>query len=376
MRLVLDGEIWQRQRVGGISRVYNEVLPRLCDLDPSLTVTVITDGPLKQAPPDHAGITHHSMPAYNKVLRPGRLWLGPTRRLKRATRDWWTRPDRTTVWQPTYYTPPMEWPGRFALLVHDLIEERFPDFFDLPRHHSLRQLKQICGRKADLVLCVSKTTQQDVVEFLQVPEAKTQVVTLAASQTFRQLPQAELSLSLPLPGDPFFLYVGNRSAYKNFEFLLRSYAAWPQRREIALVVVGSKFNQELAVINEMGISDRVFSYQNVDDATLCKLYNLAQAFIYPSLHEGFGIPLLEAMACGCPIVASRIPSTLEVAGQIPFYFDPRDTDELQAALAAASEPNSRPERGRAGTAHARGYTWDQTARQFLAGYRQVAGLAA
>lgn len=372
MRLVVDGEIWQRQTAGGISRLYNEVLPRLCNLAPDLRITLITDGALKQPPPVHAAITPRAMPAYHKLLRPGRLWREPTARLKRATRNWWTRPAPNSIWQATYYSSPAGWRGRFVVVVYDLMEERFPHFFDQPRHEAVRRAKLASVHAADLVLCISRTTQRDVCDFLNIPEAKTRTITLASSSVFRRLPPAELAGQTLLPPEPFFLYLGDRSPYKNFELLVRAFADWPHRHEVALVAIGPKFvAAEQSLLHELGLADRVYSYQNIDDEALCRFYNQAQAFVYPSLYEGFGIPLLEAMACGCPLVASAIPTTRDVAGDIPFYFEPTDAAGLQAALSAVLASAGRAERIRAGIERAGTFSWDATASQFLAIYREL-----
>lgn len=373
MKLVVDGEIWQRQAAGGISRLFNEVLPRVCDLAPDLALTIVTDGQLKGPVPTHRSITQAALPAYHKFLRPGRLWQGPTARLKRATRNWWTKPARNSIWQATYYSSPAAWPGRFVVVVYDLIEERFPQLFDQPRHDAVRRAKHASVHAADLVLCISRTTQRDVCDFLSVPEAKTRPITLASSPIFRRLSADELAASLPLLSPaPFFLYLGDRSAYKNFDLLARAFAAWPHRHEFALAVVGPKFvAAEQLLLSDLGIAGQVFSYQNIDDETLCRFYNLAQAFVYPSLYEGFGIPLLEAMSCGCPVVASAIPTTQDVAGELPFYFEPTDAAGLQAALSAALATDARAERGRAGIERAAAFSWDATAAQFLAVYREL-----
>jgi glycosyltransferase involved in cell wall biosynthesis len=135
---------------------------------------------------------------------------------------------------------------------------------------------------------------------------------------------------------PFILYVGARSHYKNFKTLLRAYAAWPRRSEISLIVVGNPWSkEEQEEINTAGLERNVVCRTGTTDEELCALYNQALAFVYPSLSEGFGIPLLEAMACGCQIVASRIPIFIEVAKDIPYFFDPLNTDELIAALEAS-----------------------------------------
>jgi glycosyltransferase involved in cell wall biosynthesis len=252
------------------------------------------------------------------------------------------------------------------------MEERFPHFFDQPRHEAVRRAKRASVHAADLVLCISRTTQEDVCNFLQIPAAKTRTITLASSPIFRPLPPAELAAPTSLPPEPFFLYLGDRSPYKNFELLARAFAAWPHRHEAALVAIGPKFvAAEQSLLHDLGLAERVYSYQNIDDEALCRFYNQAQAFVYPSLYEGFGIPLLEAMACGCSLVASDIPTTRAVAGDIPFYFEPTDVAGLQAALSAALTSTGRAERSRAGIERAGAFSWDATAGQVLAIYREL-----
>jgi glycosyltransferase involved in cell wall biosynthesis len=169
---------------------------------------------------------------------------------------------------------------------------------------------------------------------------------------------------------PFILYVGARSHYKNFKTLLSAYAAWPRRNEISLIVVGNPWSkEEQEEISTSGLESNILGRSGVTDEELCALYNQALAFVYPSLAEGFGIPLLEAMACGCQIVASRIPAFIEVARDVPHFFDPLNKDELIAALEAAcfsEKTNSRSDDILAQ------YSWDRNALETLKIYRGLA----
>ncbi len=372
MRLVVDGEIYHRQRVGGISRIYNEVLPRICDLDPNFDITLLTDGQLRQPVPIHLGIKHRDMPAYKNVLRPGRLWGKTVCRIKQATRNWWTKPDQASIWQATLYTPPPKWPGRFVVMFHDLMEERYPQWFTTPSHDRLRETKRICARTADAIICNSEVTRQDVCSFYGISKSKTHVVRLAAAPHFRRLPENVLEES-QRSAPRVILFIGNRSRYKNFAFLLRSFGSWSERNDMLLVIVGAPLTaSEQAQVTELALDDCVNVLSWIDDSDMCMLYNTAAAFVYPSVHEGFGIPLLEALACGCPIVASRIASTLEVAGDLPFYFAPEEENEFHVSLSAAIRHGRTEDRVLAGIRHAQSFSWDATARQFLTIYRELA----
>ena len=374
MRLVVGGEIFVRQARGGISRIFAETLPLLCDLDPNLEIRIITDGRLRQPIPTHRQIVHRSLPRYELMLRPGRLFRPVVKSLKWRAQSRYAGPPVHAVWQDSFYSPPHDWSGPFAVVFHDLMEERYPDLFDQPRHSELRRRKRECARVANIVICNSRSTQRDVCEFYGLSIDSTCVITLAASPVFRSLPPEQVVTSTIIPRHPYILYVGNRSAYKNFDGLLTAYAAWPLRRDVDLGVVGAAWTpDEQQKLHELGLGGEVHLFQRLGDDALCQLYNGAAAFVYPSLYEGFGIPLLEAMACRCPIVASDIPSTREVAGSHPFYFQAEDVADLHRALDEALAYGRQPSRLDEAERHGATYTWEATARQLHTIYQELAG---
>lgn len=374
MRLVVDGEIFTRQTKGGISRIFIETLPRLCDVDPGLTAVILTDGALRQPLPRHAQILHRAIPRYEWWLRPGRLFRPAAMALKQRARVRLAGPAAGAVWQASYYsTPPAAWQGLFAVIFHDLMEERYAEMFVQPRHELVRRRKRACALQADIVICNSPTTQQDVCAFYGLPLAKTRLITLAPGSHFRVLAKEERIPTLA-PPRPYLLYVGERSAYKNFALLLTAYAAWPGRADLDLAVVGRPWDAaEWARVQALGLADQVRHYAFADDAALCQLYNAAAAFVYPSLFEGFGLPPLEAMACGCPVVASDIPTTRGVAGDHPFYFAAQDAADLRRALDAALAQGREQLRQDAAQQHAASYSWQTTARQLSAIYHELVG---
>lgn len=171
---------------------------------------------------------------------------------------------------------------------------------------------------------------------------------------------------------PFLLYVGNRTEYKGFFDLLRGYAQSSWYRQLNLFVAGEEFlSEEKKTIEELKITNYVKWIGNVNDEELCVLYNNAAGFVYPSWMEGFGIPLLEAMSCGCPIIASRIPTTIEVASDIPFYFEPRSPELLAAALDQAMEEGRKSPRITRGFDQVKNFSWEKTARITLNVYQSL-----
>ncbi|MGA1794636.1 MAG: glycosyltransferase family 4 protein [bacterium] len=371
MKIVVDGYIYQRQARGGISRIYTEMLPRMCDHEESLNVTLLTEGPLMAEPPSHPRITHRTIPLVSRCLRPGRLWRPLVPAIRRAALSLITGPTQKKVWHSTYYTLPDRWKGPRVITVYDMIHERFPNLFNDLWGDRFRRQKGECIRSADVLISISHTTREDIVRFYGIDPARIHVVPLAASPVFRRMPDAGDEVSGGRMR-PFLLYIGDRGLYKNFAGVLDAYCAWPRSREVDLVVVGRHWcpDEEMRLA-DMGLDGRVRLLTGIDDEHLCRLYNQAFAFVYPSLYEGFGIPLLEAMVCGCPVIASRIPSTVEVAGEWPVYFDPGDrggaVDAFERILAEGRDS----QRTLSGLEQAKEFSWERAAAGTLNVYREL-----
>lgn len=371
MEVVVDGIIYQSQSYGGISRLYNEILPRMCAMDDSLQITLLTSGRCQQPLPTYARIQYLPIFPVEVILRPYRLWWSVIPRIRALVQKLAVGNARGRIWHSTYYTMLERWTGPVVVTVPDLIHERFAHLFNRRTDGQVRERKRRCILAADAVICISQTTQKDVQRFYGIDATKTQVASPACSSVFRLLEDRDYD-SRPLPDKPFLLYVGDRRKHKNFRVLLQAYSSWPRREEVDLVVVGRQWSkEEMQYLAKLGITDRMHLLMDVDDQRLCLLYNQASAFVHPSLYEGFGIPLLEAMACGCPIIASRIPSTLEVAGECPIYFEPTETEDLIAAFDAALSEGRGSEYVRLGLERVRCYSWDRTAEQVLEVYRTL-----
>jgi glycosyltransferase involved in cell wall biosynthesis len=371
-QVVVDGAIFQSQARGGISRLFSEILPRMCEMDDSLHISLLTQGRLMQSLPEHRHIEHRSVPAFERYLRPNCVWQSVLPRIKRFMYNLWTGTGEGKIWHSTYYTMPEKWVGYSVATVHDMVFELFPQFYSGPNFDLFRQRKRLSVQRADAVICVSDTTRQDVLRLYELDADKVHVVHNACSDIFRRLDGTEVPASSQIE-QPFLLYIGNRARYKNFDVLAKAYSLWHRRKEVALVLVGGKsFSEsEQQLMEKLAIAKQVKLLSNIDDETLCCLYNRALAFVYPSIYEGFGMPLLEAMACGCPIIASCIPSTVEVAGNSPIYFDPSEEDNLLNALDTALSEGRNSERIQAGLERVKFYSWDKTAAQTLEVYRSA-----
>lgn len=371
MDLIVDGVIFHRQAYGGISRIYSEILPRMCDMHDQLRIRILTTFLLKQRVPQHRNIRHLRLFPVESFFRPGRLWRPVSARMRERLQSWAIGNGEGKIWHSTYYTRLNDWCGAEVVTVHDMIHERYPALFNGSDHDRLRQQKRDCILHADAVICVSATTQRDLYEFYGLDLAKTRIVPNAHSPVFRRLNAEHIPDALPTD-KPFLLYVGRRYEYKGFDTLLKGYAVWSQRKDVDLAVVGKAWGgDEKRCLMQLGIIDSVHLLTGASDQKLTQLYNGALALVHPSLYEGFGIPLLEAMACGCPVVASRIPSTAEVAGEAPLYFEPTEVESLLAALNVAYSEGRDSPRVNLGLEHVKEYSWNRTARQTLEVYRAL-----
>jgi len=369
MQVVIDSNIYQLQSTGGISRLFSEIIPRMCELDNSININLLTNGKLLQPLPTHEQITHLSIPRIEQYLRPGRVWKPILPMMRQIVFKLRIGTKREGIWHSTFFTMPESWAGLKVVTLFDMIYELYPDLYDGLNDDKFRKRKHDCIKKADAVICISKTTRQDLQNFYGLNSDFTFITHLACSDIFKKLDQSNEYLNLSIE-KPFLLYVGDRARYKNFDRLLKAYSIWVDRKEVDLVVVGKPWlAREVNCLTQFSIQKNVRLLKDVDDELLCKLYNRAAAFVYPSLYEGFGIPIVEAMSCGCPIIASNIPSTIEIAGDCPIYFKPSEVDDLLKAFNSAVSEGRNSDRVQRGLTRKKNYTWDKTAAQTLEVYR-------
>ena len=370
--IIVDGIIFENQTHGGVSRIYAEILPRICDLDPSVKITILTAGPVVQLLPAHAHIRHIAMPGLQRFI-PARWFPNLKKDLRGIVLNnapVSVNPD--TIWHSTNFTLPSQWRGRNICTVYDMNYELFPTFFDHIAGAQFRAYKQKCLQQADAIICISKSTADDLQTMYDIVSEKPVYVThLACSAGFRKLSEPDAYYHPPTQ-NAFLLFVGQRQGYKNFDNFLRTYALWQVGKDVDMVVVGSAWiSSEEDLLKELGLEQKVHLLTQASDEDLCLLYNLALAFVYPSLYEGFGLPLLEAMSCGCPIVASRISSSIEVARDCPIYFEPAQLNDLLRALDLVKGEGRNSDRVQRGLRLVKEYSWDKTAARTLAAYRSL-----
>ena len=182
--VIVDGVIYESQAHGGISRLFSEILLRMCDVDDSLHITLLTKGRLKQALPQHRRIAHRSIPNIERYLRPRRIWKSLIPAANGLIQKVLVGRDSKKIWHSTYYTLLQGWRGYSVVTVHDMIFERFRDFYSGPNADQFRKRKQHCIRSADAVICVSETTRSDIGNFYKLDCDSIYVVPHACSDVF------------------------------------------------------------------------------------------------------------------------------------------------------------------------------------------------
>jgi glycosyltransferase involved in cell wall biosynthesis len=272
-------------------------------------------------------------------------------------------------YSPDFVLPPTRRATRTLLTVHDLSFLHYPDHF-VPK--LVRYLSRVVPRsiaRADRVLADSESTRADLIERLDVPPDQVQVLYSGVDARFRpELEPGEaerLRARYGLDEWPYVLSVGTVQPRKNYARLIRAFAGL--KVEAQLLIAGGwgwLYRDILAEAEKHAGRVRLLGF--VDDADLPALYRSAALFAFPSLYEGFGLPVLEAMACGVPVVCSSASSLPEVAGDAALLVDPHDTDGLAEAIARVLEDAGlRREMAARGLAQAARFTWEQAARQLL-----------
>lgn len=369
MRVGVDytAAAWQG---AGIGRYTRELIRAAVPLDRSITYTLFyAAGGLQAASPFLADL--HALAAANPnvVVRP--IGLTPRRltilwqRLRLPLHVERLVGPLDLVHAPDFVLPPTR--ARTLLTVHDLTFLVRPECAEAGLRRYLSRAVPHALRRADVVLADSRATVDDLARLLQVSGPRVRLIYPGVDPRFRPLPAAEVEpvrTRLGLPAD-FLLFVGTLEPRKNLPRLVEAFAQLDEPG-MQLVIAGRKgwlYEEVFAAVERTGVGERVQFLDFVNDADLPALYNLARAFVYPSLYEGFGLPVLEALACGTPVVTAAVSSLPEVAGDAAVLVDPLNPAAIARGIALAL---AEPERLRAaGPPQARRFSWATAAQQLL-----------
>tara|TARA_R110002110_G_scaffold415765_2_gene655179 strand:- start:28604 stop:29755 length:1152 start_codon:yes stop_codon:yes gene_type:complete len=313
---------------------------------------------------------------YLKALLPYRWLLRPYRKKKQRRLGASLAAYRDYVLQsPNFSIPPVA--GRSVVTIHDLSVFHFPQFHPPDRVRYLRDEITFSVHAADAVVTDSEFVREELLQLFQLPEAKVTAVPLGVSSLFKPRPTSQTGEVLArygLRGANYILSVGTIEPRKNIDALLDAYMKLSDtlRKCHPLVIVGgSGWNNAkvMARLAQMHASRQLIYLSYVNESDLPHIYSGATVFCYPSFYEGFGLPVIEAMASGIPVVCSNASSLPEVCGGVASQFDPYNARAIAAALQGALEDSAwRSEAAALGVDHVQRYRWDATAKAMLTIY--------
>ena len=316
MRIFYDHQIFSLQRFGGASRIFAELIGTI-NTDSAdqahLSLLASQNAHLKEK-----GVVYPSL--LDKVPLLNRQGVIPHINHLYTLAD--IRLRKFDLYHATYYNPTyLKKAGKKPVVVTflDMIHERFRDEFPeiAADDRVIRMKREIIG-SATHAIAISESTKRDMIDIYGVDPAKITVAHLGSSFLDKEpAPKAEGKTEVP-----YLLYVGTRDAYKNFKPMLTAIAEILRKGRISLICAGGRgFTiEEQKLIAALRLTGLV-KHQSIDDSTLRTLYNNAMAFVFPSLYEGFGIPILEAFSCNCPCVISNTSSLPEVGGEAALYME-------------------------------------------------------
>ncbi|RPI02485.1 MAG: glycosyltransferase family 1 protein [Ignavibacteriae bacterium] len=387
MNVLYDHQVFSSFAYGGVSRIFFELMSAY-SMDPGMKFELS----LKYSDNEYlneAGWNLHVEP-FLKRIGPGQGFRYPLDRMKNVVinrmnkqrrnenRDYSRKiisEGRFDVFHPTYFDPYFldSLHGRpYVLTVFDLIYELYPGYF--PSSKKYLEGKSLLIHRAAKIIAISEHTKNDLKKFYNVHDDKIEVVYLASSLKPDERIQRGKIEKGNLP-ERYLLYVGNRAMYKNFIFFIESIQPLLTTDGAPAVVCagGNDFTrEEKRLLKEWGVEEKLF-YTPINDSLLASLYRNAVAFVFPSLYEGFGIPILEAFACGCPVLISNTGSLPEIAGEACLSFDPRDKASiLDATRQMFSSKTVRAELCAKGTKRLKLFSWKRTADETKRIYESVA----
>lgn len=369
---MIDGDVFEWQRAGGISRLFANTIPLLDKNGSGVMASLIVGSRI--APTLCSELHQYVLPwhEFRAAPLPWVLWSRIMPRLNSMSRACAFLRSRADVFLSTYYTVPSLRMPTIAVL-YDMIIELYPEQFDSAYATEISARKRLCIEKADLVICISQNTLRDAVTMLGMHAGKGRVVYPAPG-----ICPGMVQPVLPdeLRKRPFLLVVGNHMMpYKNVRFVVDclSSSEFSEWSGMELVVVSSGAAGNYGELSGGKIGGRTRLIRGCDDELLAGLYEGCAAFIYPSVYEGFGIPVLEALSFGAPVACSHASSLREVGGDVVCYFDPASRTEFKTALAAALGEGRDEAYVRLREKHAGRFTWQKTAAGFADAARAAAG---
>ena len=367
MTIQYDHQIFCEQQFGGISRYFYELIKGVSQIEGVKTILDVKYSDnvfLQKLQPDNNWLTHAKFKGKRDFVK----------LINYYHTKWVTNKSQFEIFHPTYFNSSciQNAHGKpMVITVLDLIDEKYhvnsPAFSSLIRHRK----KTIAA--AQYIIAISENTKKDIIDYFGIAPQKVKVIYLGNSLDPTEIAAFEKTSTIH---SPYLLYVGSRKGlHKNFEnFILAMSKVLKTEKEISLVFVGggSFSPEEKKQFEQLGIHQRVFQVPIINDNALIGLYKNATLFVYPSLYEGFGLPILEAFSCGTACVISKGSSIEEVGLNAAAYFDPTNPEEMaKVILHIYNNQKLQSELSEAGLLRSKDFNWQNTVKETLATYRSL-----
>jgi len=269
-------------------------------------------------------------------------------------------------------------PAKSVVTIHDLIAIECAESRNFKKN-LYHKLMAKTTKKANRIIAVSSSVKKGMHDYFGIPEKKMHVILEAAGKNFKPLNQKSIKAFQKARNldFPFILFVGTLEPRKNIKCLIKAFSLLKHKDKIKhkLVIVGGKgwlYDEIFNTINKLNLQDEIIFAGSVDHSELPLYYNAADLFVFPSLHEGFGLPPLEAMQCGCPVITSKLSSLPEVVGDAAIKINPHDTNDLANAMQRVlANDKLRKQMAKNGLSQAKKFSWQKNARQTLEVYREL-----
>lgn len=326
MKIYFDGIIYSWQKGGGVHRYFTELIERFSK-NKTLKIILLIQEP------------NYSINFEDAEIKKIKCFIKWTDKTFKYLRKFFSLINKlrlnnffkdidTGIFHSTYYTTYRKIKIPQVVTVHDMTHEKFPIFFNSPGAKRFIKNKKKCIEKSDAIICVSEATKKSLLEFYKINEDKISVIYHGISEAY--LKETEQSQRT---SRPYFLFVGNRDFYKNFDFLLKAFSKWDKNKTYDILLTGSPLKElEIELIKKLDLSLQIKYSGFVDEINLQKLYSGSEALIFPSLDEGFGLPILEAISCKTRVLASDIEVFREIGENMITYFNPTNEHSLIKAL--------------------------------------------
>lgn len=383
--IYLDGSVCLN-REGGCFKYYQAITTRFTKWGHTVVISPGPEKVLDALEGPGVSIVRRTVPQAPSWLPNGKWRSSLTKvrkaleamKVRKAGRAVSAAPSSRPVFFSYYYNPAPDPQMASVCIALDFIDEIFSSEMDSPNNRVLRSLRAAAMEQASRIMCISETTRRDLLARYPHFEAKSQVVGIGVDiDYFRERVSDDNAGALMRVLDlkrPYILHVGGRLHHKNFPLLAEAFAQGGFGSEYDLVCTGDNLiDEEKALFLRLGIEKHVRHIRFPEEPVLRALYQRASLFVYPSRYEGFGIPPLEAMASGCPVIAARGGSIPEVSGPGCWLVSPDDPAEMAHAMRTMLRPAVTAQFRANGLKHVETYRWDPIARQILDTFLAAAG---